>query len=84
MSVPPEIRFNYLTDPYDMRMGLYGLNLVRELASSKALSEFIVREHAPGPTFDTEISLQRVLAYERWRGLPRRRHLRDGKWTQTR
>ncbi|NRB05782.1 MAG: GMC family oxidoreductase N-terminal domain-containing protein, partial [Rhodobacteraceae bacterium] len=47
-KAPPLIDPNYWADPYDKAMGLRGLQMAREILSSKPLSAFIEREVLPG------------------------------------
>lgn len=51
-EAPPAIDFRYFTDPegYDERIMVEGVRLARELAASGALSEWVERELAPGPS----------------------------------
>lgn len=51
-EAPPAIDFRYFTDPegYDERIMVEGVWLARELAASGALSEWVERELAPGPS----------------------------------
>ena len=58
VSVAPEIRFNYLTEPSDVATAIAGVRLVRRLASSPALAKFVNREFAPGPDIDSDHRLQ--------------------------
>jgi choline oxidase len=51
-DTPPAIDFRYFTDPegYDERIMVEGVRLARELAASPALSKWVQRELAPGPS----------------------------------
>ena len=49
--MPPRVDPAYFTDPegYDERIMVAGIKLAREIARQPALSDWIVRELAPGP-----------------------------------
>jgi choline dehydrogenase len=48
MGVAPEIRFNFLDHPDDLREMLEGTRILRELAAAPALQEVILKEYLPG------------------------------------
>jgi choline dehydrogenase-like flavoprotein len=47
-AVPPVIDPNYLSDPYDLRMSIEGVRLMREVMRQPAWSGWVAREHLPG------------------------------------
>ncbi|MEM7336010.1 MAG: GMC family oxidoreductase [Chloroflexota bacterium] len=47
-NVPPEIDFQYFTDPYDAKILVEGLKLARRLVSQSPLNEWVKRELFPG------------------------------------
>src|SRR5581483_5926718 len=44
----PEIRANYLDDPFDRRTNIRALRVMRTIAAQPALARYIVRERRPG------------------------------------
>jgi choline dehydrogenase-like flavoprotein len=61
---PPRIDFRYFTDPdgHDEQTILDGLKLARRLAATPPLSDWILKEVAPGPDVDTD---EKLSAYGR-------------------
>jgi choline dehydrogenase len=48
-AAPPVIRMNYLQSEADVRVQLAAIKKCRELAATRALEKFIIREALPGP-----------------------------------
>jgi choline dehydrogenase-like flavoprotein len=60
-AAPPVIDPGYLTEPDDSRVLLDGMELVREVMASKAISDGISLELNPGPGFPDRAALAREL-----------------------
>ncbi len=63
-ATPPVIDPNYLHDPYDVRMSVEGVKLMREVMHQSAFKRYITREHLPGDATrsdaDTEAYIRRM------------------------
>ena len=55
----PEIRLNYLSDPYDMDVLAAGIGIARGIFSAPALARHIVSETQPGASVDSREELER-------------------------
>jgi choline dehydrogenase len=56
-AVPPIIRANYLSDPYDRATTIAMFRLMRRLAAQQPLAEIIAAETAPGPAIETDADI---------------------------
>jgi len=51
---PPAIRYNYLATENDRRVMVDGLKIVRRIANTKPLSDYVSAEEFPGPKVQTD------------------------------
>jgi choline dehydrogenase len=52
-ALPPEIRPNYFSDPYDLERLVQGCELAEEIMTRPAFRPFVARQHTPGMQFGT-------------------------------
>jgi len=57
-AAPPIIDPNYLDDPYDVRMSIEGVKLMREVMQQPAWRKFVSREHLPGAETRTDADVE--------------------------
>jgi choline dehydrogenase len=52
-ALPPEIRPNYFSEPYDLERLVQGCELAEEIMTRPAFKPFVARQHTPGVQFGT-------------------------------
>ena len=56
-ATPPAIDPNYLADPYDLRMSIEGVKMMRDIMRQDAFRSTVKREHLPGDATATDAEI---------------------------